>query len=425
MRQAFAEQLARGGGFELGADLVDDLHIVGVLVAVDHHQRVGVGLAQQVLGLMHLVGGVDRHQHRADAGAGPEGNEPLGDIRRPDGHVVALLYAHGDEGAGKLVHVVAELGVGARVVAGGVAEGVLVGEFLHHAVEHLGEGEVDQVLLGPEVLAGAAVVRLQALGGVGLHKVGEVREDDAGIGKVGHPALDPFQGDEAVKVDGGEAIEHLVDGQVALAHHLVDDAAVFHHGVLGVDVADVSAEVPHRGLRIFAEKAVGMVDVPQSGDLRAVYPVEQPAQAGGVAIDAVGLHQQRDVLALGDVGQLQKRPGDLVVVHFALGGGVAVGEHADIGRAQLVGQLDVLGDLEDGRLAVFLVLQRRVGGETGDSKSQIAQLLNRLVDAAGRKGRRRHSMDVAADAAHLDAVKLKILGHGVDVHPVKIRTSER
>ena len=122
---------------------------------------------------------------------------------------------------------------------------------------------------------------------------------------------------------------------------------------------------------------------PQSGDLRAIDPVEQPAQAGGVAIDAVGLHQQRDVLALGDVGQLQKRLGDLIIVHFTFGRCVAVGEYADTGRTQLVGQLDVLGDLEDGRFAVFLILQRRVGGEAGNGKSQIAQLLDRLVDAAG------------------------------------------
>ena len=230
---------------------------------------------------------------------------------------------------------------------------------------------------------------------------------------------------KAVEVDGGERVEHVVDGQVALAHHLVDDAAVFHHGVLGVDVADVGAEVLHRGLRIFAEVAVGVMNVPQGGDLRAAYAVEQFAQARGVAIDAVGLHQQRHVLALGDVGQLQKRLGDLIIVHFPLGRSVAVGEHADVGRAHLVGKLDVFGDLEGGRLAVFLVLKRRVGGEAGNGKSQIAQLLDRLVDAAGRKGRRRHGVDVAADAAHLDAVKLKILGHGVDVHPIKIRTSER
>ena len=281
------------------------------------------------------------------------------------------------------------------------------------------------MLLGPEVFAGAAIVGLQALGGIGLHKMGEVREDDAGVGEVGHPALDPFQRDETVEVDGGERVEHVVDGQVALAHHLVDDAAVLHHGVLGVDVADVGAEVLHRGLRRFMEVAIGVVDIPQGGDLRAVYPVEQFAQAGGVAIDAVRLHQQRDILAFGDVGQLQKHPGDLVIVHFALGRCVAVGEHADIGRAQLVGQLDVLGDLEDGRLAVFLVLQRRIGGEAGNGKSQIAQLLDCLVDAAGRKGRRRYGVDIAADAADLDAVKLKILGHCVDVHPVKIRTSER
>ncbi len=304
---------------------------------------------------MHLVGGVDRHQHRADARAGPEGDEPLGDVRGPDRHVVALLYAHGNQGAGELVHVVAELRIGARIVAGGIAEGILIGEFLYHAVKHLGEGQVDQMLLGPEILARAAVVGLQALGGVSLHKVGEVRKYNAGVGEVGHPALDPFQGNESVIIGGGEAVEHFVNGQIAFAHHLIDNTAILHHGILGVDMADVGAEVVHGGLRRFVKEAVGMMDIPQGGDFRAIYLVQQPAQAGGVSIDAIGFHKQRDPLALGNVGKLHKRGGDFFIVYLAIGFGVAVGQHADVGRTQLAGQFDIFGDFQDGRFAVLLV----------------------------------------------------------------------
>jgi len=44
---------------------------------------------------------------------------------------------------------------------------------------------------------------------------------------------------------------------------------------------------------------------------------------------------------------------------------VAVGEHADAGRSELLGELDVLGDLEDRRLAVGIVLERRAEERQG------------------------------------------------------------
>ena len=50
---------------ELRAQFVDDLAVIGIAVALDHHQRVGVGLAQQVFGLVDLIGGIHGHEHRA------------------------------------------------------------------------------------------------------------------------------------------------------------------------------------------------------------------------------------------------------------------------------------------------------------------------------------------------------------------------
>ena len=85
-----------------------------------------------------------------------------GHVGGPDGHVAARLDAHATiERAGERVHVVAELAVGAGVVQRGVLERVLVGELLDHPVEHLREGQVDELVLLPDVLAGAGVVEVE------------------------------------------------------------------------------------------------------------------------------------------------------------------------------------------------------------------------------------------------------------------------
>ena len=60
---AAGQRLAGRGGLQFGTELFDDLVIVRIAEALDHHERVGIGLPQQVLGLVDLVGGVDGDQH--------------------------------------------------------------------------------------------------------------------------------------------------------------------------------------------------------------------------------------------------------------------------------------------------------------------------------------------------------------------------
>ena len=245
-RQALGVELARQAVLKLGAQLLDDANIIRVLVAVDHHQGVGVGLAQQVLGLVDLIGGVHRHQHRPDFGGGPEGDVPLGHVGGPNSHMVPLLHPHGDEGPGKLVHVVPELRIGAGVIQLGVLKAELVGELLDHTVQHIGEGGVDKGLLGPDVLAGLAQVVLEAmvaaaLGQVLGHEIGKVREHDARVAQVGHILFDPLQGNKALVIDGAQGAHHGVHGQVTLAHEAIGNLAILHNGVLDVGILDIHA----------------------------------------------------------------------------------------------------------------------------------------------------------------------------------------
>ena len=132
---------ARLGDGDFRTDLIDDLSVVGVQSRFDHHQGMGIGLAEQVLCLVNLIGGVHRDQHRADLGGGPEGDVPGRHIGGPDRHFHTGFHPQGDQGPGKVIHILAELFIGSGVVQRGVLEGILVGEFLHHAVEDLGEGQ--------------------------------------------------------------------------------------------------------------------------------------------------------------------------------------------------------------------------------------------------------------------------------------------
>lgn len=61
-----------------------------------------------------------------------------------------------------------------------------------------------------------------------------------------------------------------------------------------MDVLDVGAQVLQRLLRALVHEAVGVVHVPQRGHVVGRKVRQKVAQALGVGVDAVGLHQQRD-----------------------------------------------------------------------------------------------------------------------------------
>ncbi len=198
--------------------------------------------------------------------------------------MAARFYPQRDEHPAKLVHVVAELGVGAGVVEGGVFKGVLVGEFLHHAVEHLRESQVDEVVFLPHELAGVGgvvvqVVRCPRRAAELLHIGDEVGKDDLHILQARHPLGVPFQRDKSVVVDRAQRPHELIHGQAALADKAVHRPAVFPHGrVFYVHVAHIGPQVLDGLLRLLAVVAVGVVQVPQRRQMVRGKPVEQVPQ---------------------------------------------------------------------------------------------------------------------------------------------------
>ena len=100
---------ARPGGVEHGA--VDQLaETAGVEEDAD------AGLAQGVLQLGGLVGGVDVDEDGADAGGGVLDDDPLLAVGRPDADAVARRHAEGEEAAGGLRDRIPQLAVGGAIV---------------------------------------------------------------------------------------------------------------------------------------------------------------------------------------------------------------------------------------------------------------------------------------------------------------------
>ena len=388
---------------QLRAEGLDDLTVVRVQTVVNHDERVRVGLPQQIFRLVDLVRRVDRDEHGADLRCGPEGDEPCGHVRGPDGDLAAPAHAERDERAGKIVHVVAELRVGSRVVERRVFERVLVREFLDHPVEHLREGLGDEAVLLPDELAGMRGVVIERLFLAArrveaVHVVHEMRENDLRVGQVGHPFRLPLERDEPVIVDGGQRLHHAADGQRALADEVIAAVVV---RVAQVDVADVGAEVFDGRVGGFAVVPVGMVHVPERAQLIAGERVEQRAQPGRVGKDAAGLEQDRDPLRLGGGEERFERGGDPRVVIAPCG-------HGDIRTLHVVRQL------HEGGHGLSAVLARDVAGsiEARDAQALLPELPRRrgggiAVQRAAAAGQLRRFVDVI----ELDAAEAHGLGH--------------
>ena len=420
-------QLARRTGCQLRTKLLHDAHIVRILIAIDHDQSVGIGLAEQIFCLVDLVCGVDGYQHCADLGGCPEGNIPSRHIGCPDGNMIPLAHTHGDERPGKGIHIAAEFRICSGVVQLGVAKRVLGGEFLTHPVQHIREGVVNEPLLGPDILAGFPVVvlkRMLVLSAEGLHEFRILGEYHAGVQQIGHPELDPFQGDIAGILDGLQGFDHLLNGQITLAHHLVNHLAVFHHAVLGVDIFDALSQVCNCLFRGFSRKAVGVVHIPQCSNLVAAYAVQQCPEPAGIAVNAVGLHQQGDIILLRNGRQLSELLCNVSIIHLSVRGSLQIRQYADVGGIDLLCQLAIFCQFFNGFRFPFPVLQAAAGGKTGDFNIQRLQLCHGLGAVGLGEGHCLIGCKIIAHAPDLDAVKAQILCHGVNIYPGIVRTSD-
>ena len=239
------------------------------------------------------------------------------------------------------------------------------GNALDHLVEHLREGQVDELVFLPHVLAGAVVVEVEraalAAGVLELlHVIDVVGEDDLHVGEVAHPLGHPFQRNEAVVVDGGQRAHHLVDGKGAFAHQVEGTVVV---GVAHVHVLDVGAQVLDGGRGAFAAHAVDVMDIPQGAQVVAGVAVHDAGQTRGAGEDAAGFDQQHHAVLLGVGDQLGERSVDGVLV-------VVLHDHAHHVHACRLRKVDeVLGVLD----LLFACRDVDRGVEYGHGKALVAQ----------------------------------------------------
>ena len=141
-----AAQVAAGVVLELGDELVDDGDVVDVAEAVDEAEHLHVGLAEDVVEFLALVGGVDGDEDGAGLGAGELEGQPVGHVLGPDADVVALADADGEQALGEAVDARVELLVGPAEVAVGIDEKIVVGGFARPEFELPAEGEVGEAV---------------------------------------------------------------------------------------------------------------------------------------------------------------------------------------------------------------------------------------------------------------------------------------
>ena len=129
-------------------DLLDHRRVVGGLELPGRDQQRDPGLLQHVLQLMRAVAGVDVDQDRADLGRGVLQQRPLGHVRRPDPHPVALGHAVPEQAQGQRVDVGPQLRVGPPPPGRHVDQRLPPGTGRDRPVEVVADGLAEQGRVG-------------------------------------------------------------------------------------------------------------------------------------------------------------------------------------------------------------------------------------------------------------------------------------
>ena len=323
----------------LRAELIDNCAVIAVQRTFNHDQRMRIALAKQVIGFMDFIGGIDGYKHGADSGGCPESDIPCGDIRGPYCHLGAGLDSQGNQGFGKTVDIIAEFGIGTDVIQRCVLECVLIRELFRHAVQDLPECQVDQLVLFPDIFAGAVVIEIEgflfALRIVKTaHIVEEMRKDDFTVRNVFHPFRFPLQGNKSVVVNRRQRVHHVLYGNGAFTDQIVIQVII---RITKVDMVDVSAEVADGGIRRFVEIPVWMVHIPQCAQFVTGIFIHQFPELSGIRENADSLNQHADSL----FGELRNQPVNAFPDPFII---VMQGTNDDIRDFHGSSRIDQIGD---------------------------------------------------------------------------------
>ena len=121
-----ALQLAARTFLQLGDEVVQNLHIVAVTVAVYDEKVLRIGLLERKVDLGRLVVDVERQQYRADLGGREHEHDPVRNVRRPKRDLLAPLDAKRHEAPGDEIDLFAKLVPCKSIVAIGVDHGIVL-----------------------------------------------------------------------------------------------------------------------------------------------------------------------------------------------------------------------------------------------------------------------------------------------------------
>ena len=363
------ERLAGNGVFQFGAERVDDLLIIRIKTAFDHDERMRVGLTEQIFRLVNLVCRIYGNENSTDLGGRPEGDIPSGKVCCPNGNLRTRLDAERNECSGKAIYVLAELRIGSGVIERRVFEAVLIGKLICHAVEHLGEGQIDQLILFPNVLSRAVVVKVKALFHIPRrmemrHIVDKMRENDFVILKIVEPFWLPLQRDKGIVIDRREGAHHVFDRHRSFADQLIFAVVV---RVTHMNVRDVGAEILDRLVARLAVISVRVVNVPQCRKMVAGKAVKHCAKTAGVGVNSAGFDQNTDVFLFGNGQELTQCGNYRILV-------VVQGTDDNVGDSRIVRNFN---QIFDRRYRGFIKRNVKRGVKAGNGKSFVSELTNR------------------------------------------------
>ena len=407
--------LTRHRIFDFGAQLVDDLRVIGVQRAVNHDNRVRIGLPEQVLRFVNLVRSVHGYQHGTNLRCRPECDVPRRNICCPNGHFATRLHAHAHQSTREVIHVLAEFFVGTRVVKRGVLEGILVGELFHNAIKHLRERQIYQVIFRPHELTGAVMVPLQRAAfralraGEAVHIVHEMRQNDFRLGHVFHPFGHPFQRNEAVVVNGRKRQHHFIQRQNTLAHQR---GAVVGFGVHQVHVLHIRAQIADSDGGLLLELPIRVAHRPQRTQVIACIRVHEFAQTRRIGINARCLDEHGHLLFFG----VRHNGGKRGTRGFFVAGNSS---YAHARCEHFACNVDERRELFRVILAVGNV-NRRV--QHRNLQVFFAQLTRRCMRVVNMEGRTlAHQFFVFGDIEHFNAVEIHFFGQANQFVPRTLR----
>ena len=115
-------------------------------------------------------------------------------------------------------------------------------------------------------------------------------------------------------VDGAQSNKNVVYGQSTFAHETVDGTVFTLFRIADTHMLNICAQIADGLVGGLIVEIVGVVEIPQGGQIVVGESVQHLADAGGVGINTCGLNEQNDICLYGGGQQLPDNGDDALLV---------------------------------------------------------------------------------------------------------------